>query len=188
MIQTLEAYDSVIRAMNGTIKGLKAYPKILTQPEHEYLHAVFDKALFNALCSLDLITALKYLDISNAVGNAFEANFFARIVAHSSFEILDNLNRTVGKQIVQLVNGCLGAEALNDLNGHVKELNQLKKLHIATLKHIRNNLFGHKMNAGREQAEQMLLIVPRAIYDVGQRIFRIEVEILAAFMNILIQM
>jgi len=188
MIQTLKAYDSVIQAMHGTIKGLKAYPVILIQPEHKYLHAVFDKALFNALCGLDLITGLKYLDVSSAVGNSFEANFFARIVAHSCFEILDNVNKTVGIQIIQLVEGCLGAQALNELNVHVEELNQLKKRHIAALKHIRNNLFGHKMNAGREQAEEMLLITPRSIYDVGDRVFRIEVGILAAFMRILRKM
>lgn len=188
MIETVKAYDSVILAMHGTIKGLKAYPAILTQPEHKYLHEVFDKALFNALCNLDLITGLKYLDVSNAVGNTFEANFFARIVAHSCFEILDHLNRTVGNEIIQLVERRLGAEALSELNAHVKELNQVKRSHIAGLKKIRNNLFGHKMNAGREQAEQLLLITPRSIYDVGQLIFRIEIDVLDAFVKILKKM
>src|ERR1700733_11384360 len=134
MIESIRAYDSVIQAMHRTIKRLKAYPSILNAPEHVYLHKFFDKAVFNALCNLDLITELKYLDLSNALGNQFEANFFSRITAHSCFEILDNLNETVGKEIIHLVTAKLGSEALSDLNTHVKELNQVKKRHFDELK------------------------------------------------------
>jgi hypothetical protein len=74
-IEILEIYDLVIQRMQKVIKGLKAHPKILTKPEHKYLHKFFDKILFNALCNLDLITELKYLDMSNVVGNTFETNF-----------------------------------------------------------------------------------------------------------------
>jgi hypothetical protein len=181
----LEIYDLVIQKMQKVIKGLKAYPKILTKPEHKYLHKVFDKVLFNALCNLDLITELKYLDMSNVVGNAFETNLFARITAHSCFEILDNLNTTVGKEILELVENRLGVEALHELNARVKELNSVKKQHITSLKKIRNNLFGHRMNAGREQAEQMLLINPKSIYDIGNRIFKIQIKMQDAFMGVL---
>ena len=172
MIKTINAYDSVIQAMHRNVKALKAYPRILAKAEHKYLHKVFDKALFNTLCNLDLITELKHLDMSRAVGNAFETNLFARIAAHSCFEILDNLNQAVGKEVRELVKSRLGPHALRDLNTHVKELNQIKKRHIAELKGIRNNLFGHGMKAGREQAEQMLRIDPAAIYDLGYRVFR----------------
>jgi transcriptional regulator of heat shock response len=182
MIEMLKSYDLVIQRMNKVIKGLKAYPKILTEPEHKYLHEVFDKVLFNALCNLDLITELKYLDMSNVVGNVFGTNFFARITAHSCFEILDNLNRTVGKEIVELIENRLGAEALIELNAHVKELNSIKKQHVNSLKKIRTNLFGHRMNAGREQAEQMLQINPKSIYDIGNRIFKIQLNIQDTFM------
>ena len=182
MIEMLERYDLIIQRMNKVIKGLKAYPKILDKPEHKYLHKVFDKVLFNALCNLDLITELKYLDMNNVVGNVFETNFFARITAHSYFEILDNLNRTVGKEIVELIENRLGAEALIELNAHVNELNSIKKQHVNSLKKIRNNLFGHRMNAGREQAEQMLQINPKSIYDIGNRIFKIQLNIQDTFM------
>jgi len=184
-VEMLETYDLVIQKMQKVIKGLKAYPKILTKPEHKYLHKVFDKVLFNALCNLDLITELKYLDMSNVVGNAFETNFFARITAHSCFEILDNLNKTVGKEILELVENRLGVEALNELSARVKELNAVKKQHISSLKTIRNNLFGHRMNAGREQAEQILLINPKSIYDIGNQIFKIQIKMQDAFMGVL---
>jgi len=182
MIEMLGRYDLIIQRMNKVIKGLKAYPKILDKPEHKYLHKVFDKVLFNALCNLDLITELKYLEMSHVVGNAFETNFFARITAHSCFEILDNTNRTVGKEIIEMIKSRLGAEALNELNCYVKELNSIKKPHIQNLKKIRNNLFGHRMNAGREQAEQMLLINPKSIYEIGNRIFKIQLNIQDIFM------
>jgi len=184
-IEMLEHYETVIQSMHKVIGGLKLYPKVLTKPEHKHLHTVFDKILFNALCNLDLITELKYLDMSQASGNNFEANFFARITAHSCFEILDNVNRTVGKEIIVLVENRLGIEALHELNAHVKELNVLKKQHIVSLKKIRNNLFGHRMNAGREQVEEMLLINPKSIYAIGNQIFKIEIKIQDAFMKVL---
>jgi chemotaxis protein CheY-P-specific phosphatase CheC len=79
----------------------------------------------------------------------------------------------------------LGFWKFPELNAHVKELNQLKRQHASTLKKIRNNLFGHRMNAGREQAEQMLLINPKSIYDIGNRIFKIQLNIQNAFMKVL---
>jgi hypothetical protein len=84
-----------------------------------------------------------------------------------------------------LVENRLGVEALNEFNARVKKLNAVKKQHIASLKQIRNNLFGHRMNAGREQAEQMLLINPKSIYNVGNRIFKIQIEMQDAFMGVL---
>jgi hypothetical protein len=71
----------------------------------------------------------------------------------------------------------LGPHALRDLNAHVKELNKIKKRHIADVKRIRNNLFGHRMKAGREQARQMLHIDHRGIYDLGHRVFRLELDV-----------
>jgi hypothetical protein len=168
--ETLQRYDLLITQMNKVIKGLKAYPKLLDQPEHKYLHKIFDKVLFNALCNLDLITELKYLDKSNISRNFFEMNFFARITAHSCYEILDNANRTVGKEIIEQIESRLGHEALQELNSQVKELSRLKKQHIDSLKQIRNNLFGHRMNAGREQTELMLQIDPKSIYKIGNQI------------------
>jgi hypothetical protein len=95
------------------------------------------------------------------------------------------VSRTVGKEIIELIENRLGVEALNELNARVKELNAVKKQHITSLKKIRNNLFGHRMNAGREQAEQMILINPKAIYDIGNRIFKIQLKMQDAFMRVL---
>ena len=181
MIETIESYDRLIFGLNKNIKGFKVYPKILTEPRHKHLHIIIDKILFNALLILDLITELKYLDISNALGNGFETNFFARITAHSCFEILDNVNRAVGKEINELVKDRLGVEALHELNAQVKELNAIKKQNAKYLKEIRNTLFGHRMNAGLKQAEEMMRINPKFIYDIGNRIFKIQINIQGAF-------
>ena len=185
MIKACENYDLVIEKMHKVIKGLKAHPKILTKPEHKHLHPVFDKILFNALCNLDLITELKYLDLSNLAKNYFEMNFFARITALSCFEIFDNTNRIVGKEIIELLKSRLGDEALRELNAQTKDLNVLKNKHASHFKKIRNNLIGHRMNAGREQAEQMLLLEPKQIYDIGNQVFKIQLQIQDAFMKVL---
>ena len=185
VLQRVKEYESLIQEVHRAIKCMKAYPSILTEPEHKYLHAIFDKVLFNALCGLDLITELKYLDVSIAVGNSFEATFFARITAHSCFEILDNMNWIVGKEIMELVKVRLEPQALSDLKSHIKDLNEVKKRHLKELKRIRNELFGHRMKVGHDQAERMLGITPQSIYGVGHRIFEIETNILSAFGKIL---
>jgi len=185
MIKACENYDLVIERMHKVIKGLKAYPKILTKPEHKYLHPVFDKVLYNALCNLDLITELKYLDLSNLARNYFEMNFFARITALSCFEIFDNTNRIVGKEIIELIKSRVGVEALRELNAQTKELNVLKNRHVTRFKKIRNNLIGHRMNAGRDQAEEMLLLEPKQIYDIGNQVFKIQLQIQDAFITVL---
>lgn len=185
MIKACENYDLVIEKMHKVIKGLKAHPKILTKPEHKYLHPVFDKILYNALCNLDLITELKYLDLSNLARNYFEMNFFARITALSCFEIFDNTNRIVGKEIIELIRFRLGEKALHELNTQTKELNVLKNRHASHFKKIRNNLIGHRMNAGHVQAEEMLRLEPKQIYEIGNRVFKIQLHIQDAFIKVL---
>jgi hypothetical protein len=98
------------------------------------------------------------------------------------------MNRIVGKALIELIKSRLGIEALLELNVKVKEMNSLKKQHFVHLKKIRNNLFGHRMNAGREQAEEMLLINPKHIYDIGNRIFKIQLQIQDAFIKVLREM
>lgn len=185
MKQISDNYESIIAALNRNVAGLKMYPEALDKPEHKYLHPVFDKALFNALCTLDLITELKYLDLANAAKNAWEANFFSRVVAHSCFEILDNFNAIAGREILELVKTRLGPGALKDLHARVREMNQINRKDGPYLKAIRNNLFGHRMKVGLQQAEEMLLIKPAPIYQLGRRIFRIEVDIMGAYMELL---
>jgi len=89
MIEAIKAYDILIERLNENIRGLKAHPKILDKEEHKYLYPVVEKSMYIAICSSDLIIGLKYLDVSKALKNGYETNYFSRNVAHISYELIN---------------------------------------------------------------------------------------------------
>lgn len=178
MIETIRAYDDLIRKSNEIVKALKAYPKILAEDKHRYLYPIFDRALFNAINGIDLITGLKYLDVSIAMKNDFEANYFSRIVAHSSYEILNHQEKIVGKDVFDLVDNKLGKDASEGIREVTKRLRRIKKDHLLLLKSIRNNLFGHKMESGISLAEQTLKVNSKTIYNIGIVLFNFQCDLL----------
>ncbi len=184
MIHALQYYERIARTLHKNIKAAKAYPSLLTKQDHAPLRNVLDKALCNYLSSLDLVTELKFLDASLAVRNEFEANFLSRITALSCFEILDTRNSKVGKDIRSLALSVPGGSAQRRLDECVRKLNKLAAQKCPQLKALRNNLFGHRMKAGHAQAVEMLLVQPKAIYEVGSRILAIEFELAEAFMEL----
>ncbi len=99
MIDTLNSYDKIIQRTSNLVRTLKVYPKVFEQKEFQELHKFLEKILFIVLNHLDLIIGLKYLDVSQSVGNNLEANYFSRIVILTSHEILNDLNKLVGKEI-----------------------------------------------------------------------------------------
>ena len=127
MIETLKTYDELIIKTSNFIRTLKIYPKVFEKEEHHYLHQFFDKILYTALNHLDLIIGLKYLDVSQAVGNKLEAKYFARVVALTSHEILNDLNKIVGKEIRNFVIAKIGENGLSDIDWSIKSLNNMKK-------------------------------------------------------------
>jgi hypothetical protein len=185
MLETIKVYDDLIKESNEIIKALKVYPKILSDDKHKYLHPVFDKALFNALNGIDLITGLKYLDISVAIGNGFESNYFARIVAHSSYEILNHQEKIIGKNVFDLLNSKLGKDASEGIRETTKRLRAIKKDYFLLLKSIRNNLFGHKMESGIGLAEKMFEVNNETIYMVGMDIFKFQCDLLLKMQEII---
>lgn len=178
LLETIAAYDYLIKRLSNTIRGLKIYPKVFTAAEHKYLHQFFDKNLYNALCLQDLIIGLKYLDGSQAMNNQLEANYFARIVAHNSHEILDDLNKLVGKDLRNYIIEHYDLELLEQVDSSIKSLNSIKKENSSTLKEIRNNLFGHKLKDGIKQAEMMMNVKHRDIYNIGDQILKAQIELL----------
>ena len=127
MIETLEAYDKAIEGARSLSHTLKIYPKVFKKPEFHKYHKFFDKALFSSLNLMDLIIGIKFLDLSNSIGNSVEANYFARVVILTSHEILNELNTLVGKDIREELISKIGAEKVSILDGIVKEMNELKK-------------------------------------------------------------
>lgn len=178
----LNKYEFLTDVLHKNIKAAKSYPSILTEPEHKGLCGLLDKALLNYLSSLDLATELKFLDASMAIGNQFEANFFARITALSCFEVLDNRNVKLGKETRSLALSIAGCSAREDLDKCLRELNKIAADESPKLKTIRNNLFGHRIKIGKVQADEMLHVNPKAIFDLGWRILHIEFAIAEAYM------
>jgi hypothetical protein len=178
MIETLKTYDELIIKASNLIRTLNIYPKVFEKEEHHYLYQFFDKILYTALNHLDLIIGLKYLDVSQAVGNKLETKYFARVVALSSYEILNDLNKLVGKEIRDYVITKIGENGPSEKDWSIKSLKNMKKDKIKKLKEIRNNLLGHKLEHAYQQAEMIANIDLKKIYDIGNQILKIQMDLI----------
>lgn len=185
MIETLKRYDEVIKRTSSLIRTLKIYPKFFDKEEHHYLHQFFDKNLYTVLNQLDLIIGLKYLDISQAIGNKLEANYFARVVALSSHEILNDLNKLVGRKIRLFVIDKIGEDGLHEIDEAVKALNKIKKDKLKMLKSIRNNLLGHKLENSLQQAEMIVNIELQEVYDIGNQIYKRQMDLIKNYVSLI---
>jgi len=188
MIETLEAYDKAIEGTRSLSHTLKIYPKVFEKTGFHKFHKFFDKALFSSLNLMDLIIGIKFLDLSNAIGNKVEANYFARVVILTSHEILNELNSLVGKDIRNELINKIGAEKVSILDGTMKEMNDLKKKHLSKLKNLRHNVIGHKLADGHKQAEMIANIDVLEIYNIGYALFKVQIKLMGSYTNILTAM
>ena len=185
MLDTLKTYDKVIDSLHGNIRTLKVYPKVFTASEHAYLHPFYDRALFGALSLLDLVVGLKYLHLSGAVGNQFEANYFARIVAHCIYETIQNQNKLVGKEVLDLIQERLGDRAADELKSNTRMLREIRKTELPSLRVIRNELFGHKLASGIKQAEKIVGVDQIRVYKIGRQVVSCQIEVLASYVGLM---
>ena len=185
MIETLNAYDKAIESSQRLSHTLKIYPKVFQKSEFHKYHKFFDKALFSSLNLMDLIIGLKFLDLSKGIGNNVESNYFARIVALTSHEILNELNALIGKDIREELIHSIGIEKISELDAIIKEMNILKKKHLSKLKKLRNNVIGHKLAKGYEQAEMIANIDVLGIYNIGDAIFKVQMKLIGNFTYII---
>ena len=185
MIEAIKEYDILIERLNENIRGLKAHPKILDKEEHKYLYPVFEKSMYIAICSSDLIISLKYLDVSSALKNGYETNYFSRNVALISYELINHQKKMVGPDVAKTIINQIGDEALLEFKACTKELKDVTKKYHKKLNYIRNNLFGHRTANGSEMATAMLEIDVGEIYKIGKQIFNVYIKVLAAYINLL---
>lgn len=178
MFEDMQAYDKLISSSNSLAMTFKIYPRVLDKPEFHYLHIFLDKGLYNALNLTDLIIGLKYLDLSARIDNQLETNYFARIVAIHSHEILNSLDKVIGHEFRQKAIQKASLSAINDLDNTVKALNKIKKDKLTLLKSIRNNLIGHRLDKGHEQHEMMKRINPEEIFKTGYDVFTLHFRLL----------
>ncbi|WP_136798320.1 hypothetical protein [Desulfosediminicola ganghwensis] len=181
MIETIQSYDYLITRLNSTTKHLKAHHKILDKPEHKYLFPFYEKAMYIAISLTDLIVGLKYLDVSRSVNNEYEANYFARNVAHMSYELINHQDKIIGEEIAKITNETIGPDPLKELKNIIKKLRLITSHHFNCLKGIRNNLYGHRIENGSTMAKSMLEIDNRKIYKIGDDIFKVYFELLQKY-------
>lgn len=181
MLDIINSYDKLIQETSELARTLKIYPKVFDKEEFHEQHKFFDKALFTVLNHLDLIIGLKYLDVSQAIGNQPEANYFARDVILTSHEILNDLNKMLGKNIRTKLIEKNGANGLEELDDATKEMNDLRKKYLKKLKDLRNNVLAHKLEHGHQQAELIISINNKEIYRIGNEIFKAQTKFLENF-------
>lgn len=185
MIEPINTYDNLIKGTSKIIRTLTIYPKVFEEEKYYELHKFFDKALYNVLNQLDLIIGLKYLDISQAVENRLEANYFSRIVILTSHEILNDSNKMLGKEIRAELIEKIGMDGLKEIDETTKEMNALRKNHLKKLKDLRNNVLGHKLDQAHKQAEMIANIDNNEIYKIGDEIFKVEMKFLKIYLKFL---
>jgi len=185
LIETIHAYDLLIKNQNEVIRALKIYPKVLNKDEHKHLHSFFNIAMYTSLACSDLIVGLKYLDVSMAVKNEIEANIFARMLAHSSYEILNSQQKIIGKETINKIAELIGEDEVNNLNLTMKELRPIRRDYFEKLKEIRNELFGHRNIAGLIMSEKMVLLNYHEIYKIADKIYKWESKVLDSIMNLI---
>ncbi len=185
MIDSINSYDKLIQNTSNLAQTLKIYPKVFEEEEFHELHKFFDKALFIVLNHLDLAIGLKYLDVNKAIGNDLEANYFSRVLVLSSHEILNDLNKMIGKEIRCELTKKIGIDNLKELDETIKEMNILKKKHLKKLKNLRNNVLGHKQEYGYKQAEMIVKIDNKEIYMIANEIFKIQMKFIGVYSNLL---
>jgi len=185
MLETIKSYDILISQLNKNIRGLKAHKKILDKKEYKYLFPVFEKAMYIAIAASDLIICLKYLDVSNAVRNGYETNYFARNVAHISYELINHKQKIIGEEVAKTIMNKIGVEALVELKKCTNQLKAVTKKHHKKLNYLRNNLFGHRTANGSEMATSMLEVDAREIYNIGKQIFDVYMNVFAEYITLL---
>jgi len=171
MLKTVQSYDYLINRINITTRNLKAHRKILNKEEHEFLYPFYEKAMYISIALADLMVGLKYLDVSNAVDNKFEANHFARGVSVTCYELLNHKEKIIGETIYKTVAKSVGIIELTPIVEAKKILKLITKEHFQTLKHIRNDLYGHRHENGYEMSLAMLSIDNFEVYKIGKSIF-----------------
>ena len=185
MLNLIAAYDKLILAVNKNIKSLKVYPKILSEPHNQKFHLLFDKCLYIALIQNDLIIGLKYLDVSNALKNQIEANYFARIVALNSYEALNYFDKLIGKNVQSFLTNAHLNQEIKEINDTGKKINTFKKSCFKYLDDIRNNVIGHKDANSLKQTTIMLQIDNKKIHSIGTSLYKLNFELLDNYMKLM---
>lgn len=185
-LDVLKEYDNRIKKINSFIKNLKAYPSINSKFEinDEFFNKFLDKLLFISLAELDLLIGLKYLDFSHTLKNQIEANYFARVVALSTYEIIQHTSKLLGNDMKNIIVEKYGDERFDEIKIITRKISKTASTEKKLLQIIRNNLIAHKEENGLLQTELMISINNEEIYALGNKISNHQLELINKYLEI----
>jgi len=185
MLEKLNEYNRLIAQINSNTKGLKIYPKILSEDKNLKFHPVFEKMLFNTLSVSDLIIGLKFLDLSVHLQNEIESIYFSKIIALNSYEMIIESGKFTGNKDVKQIFLDVNNAELNSRLKEIKiELGQTKS-NQKYLKNIRINIIAHKDENPFNQILTIQKIDFKKIYDIGNELFKTHLKLFMLFMDLL---
>lgn len=179
------AFDAMTKRIASIGQAAVIYPEVFAEEEHHKFYPFFDGILFTILNQVDLNLGLKYLYIQLFTGSEIERRYCARIVALTSYEILNDHNKIVDSEFREYVLARIGKDGFDKIKVIMKQLSEIRKNHFDVLKEIRHNTIAHKRASAIEQANIVKGMNPTGIYNIGYSILMIQMELIKTFVDLL---
>ena len=118
-------------------------------------------------------------------GSEIEKRYCARIVALTSYEILNDHNKIIDNEFREYVLSRIGEDGFEKIKTLMKQLSEIRKNHFGVLKEIRHNTIAHKHESAITQANIIKELNPTEIYNIGYSIFTVQMNIIKTFVGLL---
>ncbi|WP_146192559.1 hypothetical protein [Xanthomarina spongicola] len=123
--------------------------------------------------------------MSKSINNQVETNYFARVLVITCHEILNDMNKMVGKDLREELVSKIGLKEVEKLDNATKEMNSLRKKHLKKLKDLRNNVIAHKLDNGIVQADIINEIDPKDIYIISNEIWKTQSKFISIYTDLI---
>lgn len=157
---------------------LSIYEKVNNPTIRKVMDKVVDAIMQITLLSMDILVALKHIELYKDKDNQFETYAFARILSLHCYMLLKDEKKVIG-------------ECLKDYRQYqTKSFSETDKCLIAIhnfwLKHgekgpimyIRHNLIGHRQGGGIKQAKDMKNINVKEVFEIGHDTYELHSKLL----------
>lgn len=135
----------------------------------------YNVCLFSSIVNRDISILWNKYSLSNK--NA-EKNLFGRLLSMTLIEFLDDINGLLGKNLrLELENNLMG-EFVYELNAINKEFAQVKKLHNAELRIIRNNCAAHKTKKAKDLINFTQKQEFESLYEISTDTSKINIKLI----------
>jgi hypothetical protein len=181
----LSAFEAYTKSIASLTRAAVIYPKVFANEKYHKYYPYFDSILFTVLNQSDLNFGLKYLYTQVFTGSEIEMRYCARIVALTSYEILNDHNKIIDSEFREYVLSRIGADGLDKIKVLMKKLSEIRKKHFEVLKKIRHNTIAHKHDLAITQANIIQGLNPTEIYNIGYSIFLVQMDIINTFVDLL---